>query len=85
MAKKKKKDIDSIIDALEELIKPTNLIKHFKTDKEFKDWAREGTVKDLESAIKLFEKDELYEHCKLLLEVKKEKENWNTKKKKKRK
>ena len=35
MAKKKKKKIDSIIDALEELIKPTNLIKHFKTDEEF--------------------------------------------------
>lgn len=85
MAKKKKKDIDSIIDALEELIRPSNIIKHLKTDEEFKQWAREGTIKDLESAIKLFEKDELYEHCKLLLEVKKEKENWNTKKKKKRK
>jgi len=62
MAKKKKKKIDSIIDALEERIKPTNLIKHFKTDKEFKDWAREGTIKNLESAIKLFEENKQNEH-----------------------
>ena len=52
MAKKKKKKIDSIIDALEELIKPTNLIKHFKTDEEFKERAREGRIKDLEATIK---------------------------------
>ena len=80
MAKKKKKDIDSIIDALEELIRPSNIIKHLKTDEEFKQWAREGTIKDLESAIKLFEEDELYEHCKLLMDVIQEKRDRKKKK-----
>jgi len=80
MAKKKKKDIDSIIDALEELIRPSNIIKHLKTDDEFKQWAREGTIKDLESAIKLFEEDELYEHCKLLMDVIQEKRDRKKKK-----
>tara|TARA_B100001094_G_C18119855_1_gene766227 strand:- start:31 stop:285 length:255 start_codon:yes stop_codon:yes gene_type:complete len=80
MAKKKKKDIDSIIDALEELIRPSNIIKHLKTDEEFKQWAREGTIKDLESAITLFEEDELYEHCKLLMDVIQEKKDRKKKK-----
>jgi len=81
MAKKK---LSSILKAYEDLIKPENMIKHFKTDKEFKDWAREGTIKDIEYTIAKFEEAELYEHCKLLLEVIKEKENWNSKKKKKK-
>ena len=80
MAKKKKKDIDSIIDALEELIRPSNIIKHLKTDEEFKQWAREGTIKDLESAITLFEEDELYEHSKLLMDVIQEKRDRKKKK-----
>jgi len=80
MAKKKKKKIDSIIDALEELIKPTNLIKHFKSDEEFKQWAREGRIKDLEATIKLFEEYELYEHCKLLMDVIQEKKDRKKKK-----
>jgi very-short-patch-repair endonuclease len=82
MAKKK---LSSIIKAYEDLINPENIIKHFKTDKEFKDWARDGTIRDIEYTLIRFEEAELYEHCKLLLEVIKEKENWNIKKKKKRK
>tara|TARA_Y100000816_G_scaffold106951_1_gene74573 strand:- start:1009 stop:1266 length:258 start_codon:yes stop_codon:yes gene_type:complete len=80
MAKKKKKDIESIIKAFEDLIKPSNLIQHFKTDEEFKEWAREGTIKDIESAIKIFEEEELYEHCKLLMDVIKEKQEYRKKK-----
>ena len=80
MAKKKKKKIDSIIDALEELIRPSNIIKHLKTDEEFKQWAREGRIKDLEATIKLFEEYELYEHCKLLMDVIQEKKDRKKKK-----
>tara|TARA_R110000851_G_scaffold2508_2_gene9937 strand:- start:3080 stop:3325 length:246 start_codon:yes stop_codon:yes gene_type:complete len=78
MAKKK---LGSIIRAYEDLINPVNIIKHFKTDKEFKDWARDGSIKDIEYTMERFEAAELYEHCKLLLEVKKEKQKWNIKKK----
>lgn len=56
-----------------ELIRPTNFIHVFDTEDEFKEWARMGSVEDLEWAIKEFEKDELYKYCEILKQIKNEK------------
>jgi len=56
-----------------DLIKPTNFIHVFDTEDEFKEWARMGSVEDLEWAIKEFEKDELYKYCEILKQIKNEK------------
>lgn len=55
-----------------DLIRPTNFIKTFKDDDEFREWARLGTVEDLNWAIKNFEKDELYKYCNILKQVRDE-------------
>lgn len=52
-----------------DLIRPVNFIKSFNNDDEFRDWARQGTVEDLEWAIKNFEKDELYYYCNILKQI----------------
>lgn len=52
-----------------DLIRPVNFIKSFNNDDEFRDWARQGTVEDLEWAIKNFEKDELYHYCNILKQI----------------
>ncbi len=56
-----------------DLIRPTNFIHVFDTEDEFKEWARIGSVEDLDWAIKEFEKDELYSYCKILKEIQNEK------------
>ena len=55
-----------------DLIRPVNFIKSFNNDDEFRDWARQGTVEDLNWAIKNFEKDELYKYCNILKQVRDE-------------
>ena len=55
-----------------DLIRPTNFIHVFKSDDEFKEWARLGSTEDLEWAIKEFEKDELYKYCNILKQIKDE-------------
>lgn len=55
-----------------DLIRPINFIKTFKDDDEFREWARLGTVEDLNWAIKNFEKDELYKYCNILKQVRDE-------------
>ena len=39
---------------------------------DFREWARMGSVEDLNWAIKNFEKDELYHHCNILKQVRDE-------------
>jgi len=56
-----------------DLIRPTNFIHVFDTEDEFKEWARLGTVEDLEWTIKEFEKDELYNYCEILKQIQNEK------------
>lgn len=54
---------------------PTNFIKHFKSDKEFIEWCREGTIQDLYCTLEAFKQEELYEHCVLISNVIREKKN----------
>ncbi len=56
-----------------DLIRPTNFIHVFDTEDEFKEWARIGSVEDLDWAIKEFEKDELYIYCEILKQIQNEK------------
>lgn len=56
-----------------DLIRPTNFIHVFDTEDEFKEWARIGSIEDLDWAIKEFEKDELYTHCEILKQIQNEK------------
>ena len=44
----------------------------FKSDDEFREWARLGSTEDLEWAIKEFEKDELFKYCNILKQIKDE-------------
>lgn len=65
--------LDELNQKYADLIRPTNFIHVFESDDEFKEWARLGSVEDLDWAIKEFEKDELYAHCKILKEIQNEK------------
>ena len=62
-------------DAYEELLNPVEFSKNFKDVDDFKSWAREGSIEDIKSAIKAFEKSEMYEHCSIMMDIIKEKEN----------
>ena len=62
---KKLKDIslEELNQKYTDLIRPTNFIHVFKSDDEFREWARLGSTEDIEWAIKEFEKDELFKYC----------------------
>ena len=62
-------------DAYEELLDPVEFSKNFTDVDDFKSWAREGTIEDIRSAIRAFEKSEMYEHCSIMVDIIKEKEN----------
>jgi hypothetical protein len=49
-----------------QIANPVNLVSHFRTRKEFENWLDIGTKKDLECALKAFEKEELYEYCEII-------------------
>ena len=51
---------------LDKIKEPSNFVKNFKDLQEFREWAIEGTDKDLKDTIKEFEKAELYEYCAIL-------------------
>lgn len=55
-----------INEAYLQIVNPINLVSHFKTQKEFENWLDIGTKKDLECALKAFEKEELYEYCEII-------------------
>lgn len=55
------------------LVCPQNFVKTFKDNEEFKDWARIGSIKDLFCALEEFKHAELYEYCRLISDVIKEK------------
>tara|TARA_R100001443_G_scaffold116126_1_gene135718 strand:+ start:1855 stop:2106 length:252 start_codon:yes stop_codon:yes gene_type:complete len=67
MAKKKKNK--SRIERIGKLTTPYIIVNELKSPASFKEWAREGTITQIQSAIKLFEQDEFYEHCQLLMDV----------------
>lgn len=47
----------------EEITKPSEFIKNFKTLAEFKDWCKEGSLMDLFCTLTRFENAEEYLHC----------------------
>lgn len=54
-------------EAYEELIQPHNFIKNFTSMDAFREWTRKAeTINDLRSALKVFEKAELYEHANII-------------------
>lgn len=60
----------------EELIVPTNFIKNFKEESDFKEWCEMGTVEDLLCTLERFkEYEELYEYCAIIVNIIKEKQN----------
>lgn len=67
------KDIEQMTEIMKVLLKPSNFVKNFKSNQEFREWLETGSVEDLEFTLKAFEHDEAYEYCPLILEVIKEK------------
>jgi hypothetical protein len=65
--------MEDLNDLYETILNPLNFVEYFKTMDEFRMWASEGDILDLEEAIKVFEKYELYEHCAVMLELLNEK------------
>tara|TARA_B110000285_G_C14890599_1_gene498357 strand:- start:444 stop:680 length:237 start_codon:yes stop_codon:yes gene_type:complete len=55
--------------AYSKMVQPSNLIEYFNTTEEFTEWAELGSPSDLRAALIAFEKDELYDHCKILKAV----------------
>lgn len=55
-----------INEAYLQIVNPVNLVSHFRTKEEFDKWIDIGTKKDLECALKAFEKEELYEYCEII-------------------
>ena len=54
-------------------IHPPNMVKMFKSMDEFKVWCHKGTIKELEHCIELYGDHDLWEHCKVMQDVIKEK------------
>jgi len=61
--------MEKLNDLYLELINPNNIITHFKSYLEFKSWCEAGDIEALESALKAFEFEELYLHCKIILDT----------------
>lgn len=76
----KKKYNKSTIETISNLTKPCTIVDNLKSPASFKEWAREGTITQIKKALPLFEKEELYEHCKLLMDVIEEKRQSRKKK-----
>ena len=55
-----------INEAYETIIDPVELIKNFKTEKDFIDWLDLGTPEDVEQTLQVFEDAELYEYCAII-------------------
>lgn len=66
--------ISQLNQSFEELIVPTNFVKVFKHELDFKKWCEMGTIEDLECVLATFkEYDELYEYCAIIVKTIKEK------------
>lgn len=58
-----KENIDKLERLYKEFIEPSNFIKNFKNEKQFRNWLQSGTKEDCLCALEEFEADELYEIC----------------------
>lgn len=47
----------------EKIMNPVEFVKNFKDLDDFREWALDGTILDLQEAIKVFQEYELYEYC----------------------
>ena len=56
-------------ESLEHIIDPQNFVKNFADLDQFKWWCRTGDIKDLMDAIKVYEKHDLFEHCRIMQDV----------------
>jgi hypothetical protein len=45
------------------IIEPKNIRNQFKNEKDFKDWLKTGTKKDLECTFKVFKNAKMHEDC----------------------
>jgi hypothetical protein len=68
-----KDPLKDINEKYKDITDPKNWVKMFPTMESFKKWVTIGTLKDVESTLKEFEKAELYEYCAVILEVIKDK------------
>ena len=59
--------LDEFIKDYEELIIPTYFVQNFKSEKEFIKWLSTGTASDIDAVLKVFQENELYEHCVIIL------------------
>ena len=50
-------------ESFEKILYPNSFVKNFACMDEFKEWCLEGSVKDIQEAIKVFEEHELYSYC----------------------
>ena len=48
---------------------PSNIAEILGTGEKFEEWAEQGSVEDIEYTMKVFEGEELYEHCAVLLKI----------------
>ncbi|QQO97068.1 hypothetical protein Nekkels1_64 [Cellulophaga phage Nekkels_1] len=58
-----------IDEAYEEMMIPSNFVKGFADMEHFREWARQGIINDCKATLKVFEKHEMYEYCKVLQDV----------------
>ena len=65
--------LEEIINRYEHLWMPCNFVNLFKSMDDFEDWARTGSATDIRCTLDLFETEELFEHCEILLKIYKEK------------
>lgn len=61
--------MEKAIAQLEEIKKPSNFVKAFKTIKEFSEWAEQGTKEDIIATINAFLEDGVYVECLWLILV----------------
>ena len=58
--------LDQFVQDYEELIIPTYFVQNFTSEKEFIKWLSTGTVADVKAVLKVFQENELYEHCEII-------------------
>jgi len=62
-------DMEKLLAAYDDLTKPANIRAHFKTEEEFVWWLEMGSSSDLDHVLKVFENEEIYEDCVLILQM----------------
>lgn len=63
--------MDELDELYFEILDPTELVKHFTSSKDFREWLEDeqASLLDLQECLKVFESHELYEHCAIIKSV----------------